>query len=93
MNAVLWFILFVGARGADVSAMEPKTALGPLQSLEQCAQVAALTISDLSGKHPDQDFRAACSKTNEIKRHPGEPLYDLRMLAAIAGIPFPQDRQ
>lgn len=90
---MFYAIIFVGAFGADLSNMRPSVSVGPFPNLETCAGAAALFISDFNTKSSEKDFRAACSKTPDIARHPGEPAFDLRMLAAIAGVPFPEDRQ
>lgn len=89
----MWMILFAAAIYADADAFEPKVMAGPFPSLEVCAAVAAIGISDLNTKHPDKDFRVECSTQKELKRHPDSPLYDLRDVAALAGAPFPAEKQ
>ena len=74
LRIMLYAILFVGSLGTDASAMEPRVAFGPFETLRQCAAAGALGINELNGKHPDKDFRIDCSPTNEIKRRPGAVL-------------------
>jgi hypothetical protein len=81
---MLWVIFFVGALGASPDAMRPELAAGPFATLRECAAVGAIGIEGFEAQDPLRSFRASCRTMPDRVHIPGERLYDLQELTAIA---------